>query len=747
MLRLNVTRVGFLMGVSLLLASIIYFFAANWGGLVRADKILASAGIMVLFYGAAFIFSKMKIMLGHHYFLSATFLVGGCIAFGVAVALLNQIYNSHADTYELFLIWSIPALLLSFITRFNPFYILAYILVHLTLWQYFFPSSYHIVHSDHEILLIGCLFALINLILFVLIEAKRLTSAPLKFISFIVFHISLLVLTSSTLYDLYGAWMNIACVAAIAFGFYYFAQVRLDKIMLTLNALAASAFAVFKYLELMSEHASTAFFMLGLVFVALLLTANVFFFRYLNKLGKNDLNSDEQPEQAANTQAEAHKSALFGKIASTIVTVIGVLIGSISLVGLVLLAAGEIPPENILFVVSLLFIIPTLLLNRLNTAVRYTVLTIGYIAGLISIAWIDITALSILFLAVSIVGWFKWQGRVPHLFIYSLININIAILLFQLFGSVQHAASFIVFILTSLNAVIYASHHLLREGALKNQVRECGWFFTLLLLFWLTFMQDIFPYSYELFNILNFIVVTIAAFLFVRRNQVFEAAVSFVFWFIFLAFKYYDLFWTLLHKSITLALLGIIAIAVTYIYAYRTRAGVSEQADSFSRLLRRSPVLIAIVVALQLGYVGYHAAVSEALLSSGTSIKLAIEPLDPRSILQGDYVRLQYNISTPPDHIAQELETRRSNSRIKVVLQQGTDGIYNFDRIYRNGETVTNKEIVINGSTSGWRNINYGIETYFVPEGTGIETEQNARFAYVMVGTRGDALLEKLTKE
>jgi len=750
MLRLNVARVGFLMGVSLLLASIIYFFAANWGGLVRADKILASAGIMVLFYGAAFVFSKMKMMLGHHYFLSVTFLVGGCIAFGVAVALLNQIYNSHADTYELFLVWSMPALLLAFITRFNPFYILAYTLVHLTLWQYFFPSSYYIVHSDQEILLIGCLFALINLVLFALIETKRFTSAPLKFISFIVFHISLLVLTNSTLYELYGAWMNVACAAAIAFGFYYFAQVRLDKTMLTLNALAASAFAVFKFLELMTEHFSTVFFMLGLVFVALLLTANVFFFRYLNKLGRPKSNSDEtieHAEQAPITEAEAHKSALVGKIVSTIVTVIGVLIGSISLVGLVLLAAGEIPPETILFVVSLLFIIPTLLLSRLNTAVRYTLLTIGYIAGLISIAWIDSSSLSIVFLAVSIGGWFKWQGRVPHLFIYSLININIAILLFQLFGSVQHAASFIVFILTSLNAVIYASHHLLREGALKNHVRECGWFFTLLLLFWLTFMEDIFPYSYELFNITNFIVVTIAAFLFVRRNQVFEAAVSFVFWFIFLAFKYYDLFWTLLHKSITLALLGVIAIGVTYIYAYRTRAGVSEQADSFSRLLRRSPVLIAIVVALQLGYVGYHAAVSETLLSSGTSIKLAIEPLDPRSILQGDYVRLQYNITTPPDTIAQELEARRSNSRIKVVLQQGTDGIYNFERIYKKGEAITDKEIVINGSTSGWRNINYGIETYFVPEGTGIETEQNARFAYVMVGKNGDALLEKLTKE
>ncbi|MBC8079637.1 MAG: DUF2157 domain-containing protein, partial [Gorillibacterium sp.] len=131
MLRLNVIRVGFLMGVSLLLAAIIYFFAANWKGLDRTDKILISVGIMILFYGVSFIFSKVKIMLGHHSFLAAIFLVGGCIAFGVSVALLNQIYNSHADSYELFLIWSIPAVLFAFITHFNPFYLLSYVLIHL----------------------------------------------------------------------------------------------------------------------------------------------------------------------------------------------------------------------------------------------------------------------------------------------------------------------------------------------------------------------------------------------------------------------------------------------------------------------------------------------------------------------------------------------------------------------------------------------------------------------------------------
>ncbi len=331
-----------------------------------------------------------------------------------------------------------------------------------------------------------------------------------------------------------------------------------------------------------------SFFIFGLVFVALLLTGNVFFFRYLNKLGQPAADAGEQ---AAEAQAEAHKSDLVGKIVSTIVTVIGVLIGSISLVGLVFMASDAIEPQYTLFVISLLFILPVLLLRRINAVIRYTVLTIGYAAGMIAIGWIEMASLSLLFLAVSVAGWFSFHGRVQHLFIYSLINLNIAIVLFQLFESVQLAPSFIVFILTMLNAVIYASHHLLREGAIRQHVRECGLFYTLLFLFWLTFMDDIFPYSYELFNFMNFIVVTVLAFLFVRRNQVLEASLSLVFWFIFLAFKYYDLFWTLLHKSITLALLGVIAIAVTYIFAYRTACQRTRRHGCVQPIAAQKPCL------------------------------------------------------------------------------------------------------------------------------------------------------------
>ncbi|AJY74037.1 GDYXXLXY domain-containing protein [Paenibacillus beijingensis] len=742
MLRLNMIRMGFLLGVSLVLAAIIYFFAANWSGLDRIGKVIAAAGLVVLFYGTSLAFSKFRVMPEAHAFLSNTFLIGGCISFGVAAALLGQIYNSHADSYGLFLVWAIPALLLAWITRYHPFILLSYALIHLALWFYFFPTSLNIDYSDGKTMLIGGMFALINLILFVLAEMKRLAIAPLKFVSFIIFHISLLQLTNSFEFEDAGLVMNIPCAAAIGFGFYYFIRIRLNKMYVTLNALAASAFAVFKFVELANSYASSAFFVFGLVFVALLLTGNVLFFRYLNRLGAQP---SEAGETTPDTASDDRSSDIVSKAVSTIVTVIGVIIGSISLVGLVLLVWENDNPQVVLYVLSLLFVTPMIVLNRLNPVIRYTLLTIGYIAGIVAVVWDDRLALSLLFLILSIAGWLRLQGTIPHFFTYALLNLNIGIIFSQVLETSDREYVYAILLLAILNAALYASRSRLPEGPLKTQLKTSGLFFTLLFLFWLTFFDDIFPYSYAFFNVVYFGAVTLLLFLFLRRSQAADAAISLAFWFVFIAFKYYDLLWSLLDKSVTLAVLGIVTLTVTYIIARRT--GTDGENGERGSFMRQSPVLIALVVILQLAFLGYQTAKSESLLANGVSIKLEMAPLDPRSLLQGDYVLLNYVISTPPDSAAKELANRSSRSKVKVVLAPDQRGVHVFNRLYKSGEALEEGEVVINGKLSSSFSIHYGIETYFVPEGTGIETQRDARFAYIRIGAGGDALLERLAKQ
>ena len=55
-------------------------------------------------------------------------------------------------------------------------------------------------------------------------------------------------------------------------------------------------------------------------------------------------------------------------------------------------------------------------------------------------------------------------------------------------------------------------------------------------------------------------------------------------------------------------------------------------------------------------------------------------------------------------------------------------------------------EVVITGWRRGDRNrLSYGIESYFVPEGTGIEVERSAKYGIVKVNKNGDAMLVSLS--
>ena len=115
---------------------------------------------MILFYGLSFVFSKWK---QHQQDVGAWIFWGGSIAFGVAVALLGQVYNSHADSYTLFLIWLIPSALLAVFTRYPIFFIQSYILLNLTVYSYFFPINSWLPRNDTEDTMIILGIILLNL--------------------------------------------------------------------------------------------------------------------------------------------------------------------------------------------------------------------------------------------------------------------------------------------------------------------------------------------------------------------------------------------------------------------------------------------------------------------------------------------------------------------------------------------------------------------------------------------------------
>jgi uncharacterized membrane-anchored protein len=158
--------------------------------------------------------------------------------------------------------------------------------------------------------------------------------------------------------------------------------------------------------------------------------------------------------------------------------------------------------------------------------------------------------------------------------------------------------------------------------------------------------------------------------------------------------------------------------------------------------------IIGLVIALQFATMGVQIAKSEYVLATGDLIKLQLQPIDPRSLIQGDYVILGYEISTI------ELDMDFSaREKVQVVLSPNEEGVYEYKGVYRyNGEYNQNyvksdEDVIINARSNGGDRLIYGIESFFVPEGTGRAVEEEAEFAYVKVASNGDALLVRLSED
>eukprot|EP01046_Picozoa_sp_COSAG06_P114441 COSAG06_NODE_61251_length_268_cov_0.615385_1_plen_59_part_01 len=50
----------------------------------------------------------------------------------------------------------------------------------------------------------------------------------------------------------------------------------------------------------------------------------------------------------------------------------------------------------------------------------------------------------------------------------------------------------------------------------------------------------------------------------------------------------------------------------------------------------------------------------------------------------------------------------------------------------------------MNGKVKKWRRVYFGIENFFVEEGTGLEVERKAKFAKLKVTSKGDAFITEL---
>jgi uncharacterized membrane-anchored protein len=139
--------------------------------------------------------------------------------------------------------------------------------------------------------------------------------------------------------------------------------------------------------------------------------------------------------------------------------------------------------------------------------------------------------------------------------------------------------------------------------------------------------------------------------------------------------------------------------------------------------------LLILVLALQTAWLLGMVATQEFALAHGKAILLETQPVDPRDLLSGDYLMLRYKISDVPTNLFSPPVKKDLpyGTKIFVALAPGTNEFYVVARASTNAlAPSSDAEVVLVGkSTYAWWNatnsihVEYGIERYYVAEGTG----------------------------
>ena len=140
--------------------------------------------------------------------------------------------------------------------------------------------------------------------------------------------------------------------------------------------------------------------------------------------------------------------------------------------------------------------------------------------------------------------------------------------------------------------------------------------------------------------------------------------------------------------------------------------------------------LFILVLVLQGTWLLGTAIVQEHALATGKVILLETERVDPRDPLRGDYLILNYKISDVPVNRFSPPVTKDLSVGVNifVTLSPGTNGFYEITHASTNAFAPAMGEVLLRGK-SQWRwnatnsvHVAYGLENYFVAEGTGNPT-------------------------
>jgi uncharacterized membrane-anchored protein len=148
---------------------------------------------------------------------------------------------------------------------------------------------------------------------------------------------------------------------------------------------------------------------------------------------------------------------------------------------------------------------------------------------------------------------------------------------------------------------------------------------------------------------------------------------------------------------------------------------------------RRAWIAAIVLALLQTGILLFVIVSHATILRTGTEVLLKAAPVDPRDLLRGDYVILNYDISrVPVATLIGARPTTEGEQSLSVRLRKQPDGFWGIAESSFEALPVKADTVVLQTQPFEYRpstdltsiRVDYGIESFYVPEGEGRNLEQ-----------------------
>jgi uncharacterized membrane-anchored protein len=151
---------------------------------------------------------------------------------------------------------------------------------------------------------------------------------------------------------------------------------------------------------------------------------------------------------------------------------------------------------------------------------------------------------------------------------------------------------------------------------------------------------------------------------------------------------------------------------------------------------RISWIIIIVNLLALLAMFNYSIASKEQLLQNGQQVLLELAPVDPRSLMQGDYMQLRYRFMNDIGNIDS------IPKRGFAVVTLDANKIASFVRFQTDVKPLANGEFVVEYNKSRY-SVSIGAESFFFQEGKAAAYD-SARYGAIRIDEHGKSILTGL---